>query len=217
MATSRNVTVAKVQAAKRILSLKYFVFNQSAPFYIYMNSDTFLWVHNLKYLLNRVIERNLSGSSNFVWGNCMFGGTPFFQGGSYFISRKSAELLTGVVDRWFEKVTDPEDFEFTSALESIGVDARSGNSEFILGQYMKCEDKEWMDKMDFRRAPDCAKVELGSDVCGAFLAPFNRVVLVHRLWMCKFEKPPVPVYKYPANLYWTMGKLYPTFCIKSST
>jgi hypothetical protein len=212
-------TLRQRQAMKRLASLEYYVNNSIAPYYIYMNDDTVLWVRNLRYLFDEIENRDLSPSSKFVWGNCMHAGPMLLQGGSYFISRAAAIYLVPIVRVWVWQVTDSEDAVFESALEAIGLSASAGNSPYILGQYLFCPNSVPMDAMNFAAFPACPSVmpRLRRACAPPFLAQYNHLVLLHRLTGCNFRRPPIPPYKYPDTLYWTMGSSFPMFCIMNAT
>jgi hypothetical protein len=178
-----------------------------------MSADSFLWVRNLRYLMGRIADQNLTGSTKFVWGNCMGRTRAFLQGGSYFMSRKAVTYLAQVIEDWYDGLISEEDVEFTNALGRIKLNPASGNSEFILGQYRESDERDNLDAMNFSLIQNCQKVEMGSPLCGSFLGRYNRVVLLQKRWAGQFDRPAVPVYKYPDNLYWTMGTVCPRFCL----
>jgi hypothetical protein len=211
---SEPAKLGRDQAAKRLASLVFFLSRSSAPFFIYMNSDTYLWVRNLKFLVSRVQAQRLSGDSKVIWGNCIDPDITFLQGGSYFMSRKVAELLKMVGDQW-HNFTSPEDLAFMDALKAIGIVAPECTSEFILGQYLNCDsDRDAIERFNFSKFKTCPRhANHLSPKCGSFLSPFRNLVLVHRLSMCNFTEDPIPPYDYPPTLYWMMGRIYPHFCL----
>jgi hypothetical protein len=83
---------------------------------------------------------------------------------------------------------------------------------------LPCHQSVIMDTMNISAFPLCPrKPQTFSLGCGTpFLAQYNRLVLLHRLTACKFRNPPIPVYRYPDTLYWTMGHITPEFCIRNA-
>jgi hypothetical protein len=207
--------IRQTQAAKLLLSIDHFLANTTAQFFIPMTGDVYLWAKNLKYLMESVQNHNYTGSSHFIWGNCLAINVVFLQGAVLFMSRFTAERIQAVGRKWFNSLQTVMDVDFTMVLNWTGLKMNESASEYIMAQYLPCDQADAMDHMNFSIFPQCPRVPRRfSDQCSPFQVQYNRLVLLHRLTACFFRNHPVPVYHYPSNLYWTMSYYLPQFCVK---
>jgi hypothetical protein len=208
--------LSRSQAQKTIDSLRYFVMNTSCSFFIIMTDNAFVYSKNFPYLIAEMKRHNLTGKSSFAWGNCMQVGLDvFLQGGvGVFISRETARRLIPLGDEWVPTVTHSEDIAFQQLLDQIGLPAVNGTSEYFLGQYCAPRQQGIMDQMNISMLEVCPRRPEAA--CRPFLAPFNRVVVLHRLSRLRFVDSPRPVYEFPDNVLWYQRGHFATFCRKES-
>jgi hypothetical protein len=207
--------IGPILASKLLQSIEFFLAHSSAPFFVPMTADVYLWVRNLPLLMDSVREHNYTGDTKFIWGNCLTFPKPFIQGAVYFMSRETARLLAPLGERWFRQLHTSMDVDFMGMLSWIGLGQDNFTSEHILAQYLPCEHTIPMETMNMSVFPDCPPVPARvSPVCAPFQVQFNKLVLLHRLTNCRFTGHQLPVYHYPSYLYWSMSYLTPSFCVK---
>jgi hypothetical protein len=209
--------IGQVLGSKLMESMAYFVHNSSAPFFVPMTADVYLWVQNIHFLMESVAAQNYTGESTFIWGNCLDISTIFLQGAIYFMSRATARLLLPHAQRWFDSLHTAMDVDFMELLEWVGLADGEITTEHIMAQYLPCEYRHTMNEMNMSVFPSCPeKPWKASNKCKAFEVQYNRLVLLHRLTNCGFREHPVPVYRYSDDLHWSMGWITPRFCMKRS-
>lgn len=218
-----NESVTHQQAAKRILSWRHFVGKTDASFVLLTTDDCFIDVPNLKYLWKHLIDNNKTRKTRLMLGNCMWFNKynkVVIQGGSgYFASRATAKLICYAVMQWFQNINAVEDTAFTRLVRRIQIKMRDTASEFFMGQYATPKYTRILQSGLFDQLPECEDLpviaERVGDKCNVFLAPFNRVVVFHRLSRRKFKTPPIPPDTYPSNIYWYQNEEHPVFCRKT--
>jgi hypothetical protein len=208
---------SRSQAQKTLDSLRYFINSTDSPFLLFVTDNAYVWARNLRFLAERMQEQGITSETHFLWGNCMKNWEgEFLQGGSgYLLSRVTARRLLGFGRAWVATVWRSEDVAFEKLMNQIGLKASEGTSEFFLGQYLMLNQRKKMDRMNFAALPKC-KGQRGEG-CRPFLAPFNRVVVLHRLSRLKYTTQPIPSYQFPDNVMWFQFKEFPSFCIQNRT
>jgi hypothetical protein len=208
--------------AKRLTSIHYFLTNTTAPFMVFITDDTLIYVRNLHYLFEWMEERGLTRDSHFILANCL--GSRDWEylhgGGGWLMSRYTANVIWENRQEAYGAMKAAEDWDFSAVCPKLAISVRTSASEFFLGHYIPYEDRLLMENRRFHEFRSCPTERALSmrprdTDCRLFLAPWNRVVFVHRV--SQQDWPPdelAPVYDCPDELHWWMGSRWPVFCMK---
>ena len=211
-------TMTYGQATKRLTSLIYYLEHTSAPFYMYLNDDSHVFLQNLHHLIEKLVAENLTEDSFFMLGNCMRGGARLFLQGAagYLMSRKTATVVAKAAQDWLSDLPDhSEDWQFARLMDRIDLNMADCASEFQLGQYIGSDFYDMIENGHLEKLPNCSAVPWRRrSCCRPFLAQFNKLVVLHRLSMVKFSKPVVNVSEFPDDVMWWMQDEFPQFCRK---
>lgn len=210
-------TMTYGQATKRLTSLLYFLEYSSAPFYLYLNDDSVVYPENLPYLVDLAKKHDEEQKSLFMLGNCMVGGgRAFLQGAAgYLMSRRTAEIVAKMGQDWLNDLpNNSEDWYFARLMDRMGLNMSNCASEFQLGQYIDFNFYDVIENGHLEKLAPCTDEWKGRSACRPFLAPFNRVAILHRLSQRRFTKGPPNIPAFPDNVMWWMRGEFPAFCRK---
>jgi hypothetical protein len=206
----------KPMVAKRIRSAEYFYFNTTAPWYILMTDNAFLFLENLREMLADLTRRWRAVEHSVVLGNCMStSGQTFLQGGTgWLMSRKAVGNFLQISEKWFESTSTAEDVHFALAVKEMNVSIQEAASPYFLGQYLHIKDFDIMEFFNFERLRKCPNpVQILCRACKPFVAPFRKIVFFHHLSSTRIRRLPFPMSTYPENLGWFMCGDFPQFCL----
>jgi hypothetical protein len=123
--------VSSRQAHKRCQSLRYFLHNTTAPYFLFITHDTFLFPRNLRYLVGEIMSSGFDMNSNFVLGQCMFNAEgSFLHGSAYVHSREAARRAIPPCDVHADRPGRSEDVGYRNVMSAIGISVFEGSSAF---------------------------------------------------------------------------------------